>query len=421
MKKSIWILCILMTVSAVFSGCHKQPPQVTPDVTDEAPEYTFDTALESFDGIDVVLGAWWNIAWPQEPRNEAEADVVNRLTALRETKDLTFSYVTIDKDQYYDRIKNSIRRGQPLADLFWIEADRLQEFLDDELLSSFSYSGELSLNNADKWDQFCTFSSVRYGYVYGIYWGHALPGYVLYCNSDIVDTAAIDTAIADNTWNWDTLTEMAVSAANGGHRGFGGDYLDAMLATAGADVTDIIKGNENAEAILEYLHRMAAAGAVYGEDTDPAEAAFTVGLATDSVKMGDSFRMYPLPKCDKDADYISMTPNFMLLVMAKGSKDYGKIETAINLYADIMLKYDNMSGATEDQVRIADFFASDGTRIFKKKNTDYDQVIKPFIKVLLEGGTSAADLLKMWRLEFSKYPVPDVTTDPSQGQPGNVG
>ncbi len=413
------IICLLLSALVILAGCTDAPPEVT--TADTTEEYTFDTSVESFDGLNVVIGAWWNIGWPPEPRNAEEADVVNRLSALEKTKDLTFSYVTIDYDRYYDRMKNSIRRGSPEADLFWIEADRLQEFLDEDMLSSFSYSGELTLNDDSKWDQFCTFSSVRYGYVYGVYWGKALPGYVLYCNSDIVDTSVIDGAIADNTWNWDKLSEMAVEAAKGGHQGFGGDYLDAMLATAGADVTDIIRGNESAEKMLEYLHKMAAEGAVYGEDTPADDAAFAVGLAADAGDMGDSFKIYPLPKAAETSEYISMTPNFMLLVKAKGTKDYGKIETALNLYTDILMKYDRNGTASAEQTRIAEFFAEEGTRVFEKKITDYDQVIKPFMEVLLQGKTSAADLITMFKLEFSKYPVPEITTDPSQGEPGNVG
>ncbi len=419
MRRISAILCLLLAAVMCLSGCTDQE---TTNTVDSTSDYVFDTAVESFEDMTLTFGAWWNIAWPEEPRNEAEAPVVNALNALCNTKKLNIDYVKIDYDNYYNTIINSIEKGEPVADLFWIESDHLQYFLDRELLTPYSYSTQMDLTE-NKWDKFCTMNSVQYGYVYGVYWGKSIPGYVLYCNSEYVDMDAVNKAIGQGTWNWDTLVSMVTSISEGGTKGFGGDFLDAVLATNNADVTDVIKANDHAEKMLEYIHEMAAADAIY-DDTNlffNGEAAFYVGKASEAGELDSKYRMVTLPMGPDATEYISMTPDYMVLVMAKNSKSYSNIETALDLYTDIMWENKEDTYTSPQLKNITEFFSAVGTKVHRQKITGYEQVINPFMQVLLEGETPAADLLAMFRLEFSKYPVSDNTTDPNQEPPGGVG
>lgn len=420
MRKISTILCLLLAVAMCLSGCDNQE---TTDTVDSTSDYVFNTSVESFEDMTLTFGAWWNIAWPEEPRNDAEAPVVNALNALCSTKNLNIDYVKIAYENYYRTIIDSIENGDPVADLFWIESDHLQYFLDRELLIPYSYSTELDLTE-NKWDEFCTMNSIQYGYVYGVYWGKSIPGYVLYCNSEYVDMDVVENAISEGTWNWETLVNMVISMGEVGAKGFGGDFLDAVLATNNADITDIIKANDHAEKMLEYIRRMAAADAIYDDPNlfFDGEAAFYVGKASETWELDSKYQMVTLPMGPDATDYISMTTDYMVLVMAKNaSKSYSNIETALNLYTDIMWEYSADTYTSSQHKDITEFFSAAGTKVHRQKVTGYEQAINPFMSVLLEGETSAADLLQMFRLEFSKYPVPDNTTDPSQEITGGVG
>ncbi len=418
MKKSRSILCLLLAMLLALSAC--DGGDVT-ETTGGEPEFVFDTNVESFENMTVKFGAWWNIAWPEEPRNDQEAPVVDALNSLQDAKQVHFEYIRMNYDTYYGTIIDSIERGEPVVDLFWIESDRLQEFLDRELLIPYSYSTELDLTE-NKWDQFCNENSAQYGYVYGVYWGQSIPGYVLYCNSEYLDMEVIDAAISQGTWNWEMLTSLAISAKEMGAQGFGGDYLEAMLATNNAGITDIITANDHATSILEYIHKMAEAGVIYDDDSFfEGNAAFYVGKASDARQLDSKYHMITLPLGPDATEYISMTTDFMVLVMAKGAESYYNLETALNLYTDIMWEMDTETFPSQQVEQITAFFNAVGTKVYRPNVTEYDQIITPFMEELLEGNLSAAELLDMFRLEFSKYPVPDNTTDPSQDPAGDVG
>lgn len=412
------ILCLILAFALIFSGCNGGDNTET---TGNQPDFVFETNVESFDDMTVKMGAWWNIAWPEEPRNQEEAPVINALNYLESSKDVSFEYVKIDYDNYYSTIIDSIENGSPVADLFWIESDYLQYFLDRELLIPFSYSTELDLTE-NKWDQFCNKNSSQYGYVYGVYWGQSMPGYVLYVNTEYVDMDAIESAISQGTWNWDMLSTLAISSSEMDAKGFGGDFLEAMLATNGADITDVIKGNDHATVMLDYIQKMAAAGVVYRDNSFfDGNAAFYVGKASEGVELSSKYKMVTLPKGPNATDYVSMTTDFMVLVMAKGTKSYANLEIALNLYTDIMWENDTETfpnGQIED---ITEFFASVGSKVYIKNVTEYDEAITPFMNILLEGETTATELLEMFRLEFSKFDIPDNTTDPSIDKTGDVG
>ena len=411
-------LCLILSFVLVLTACNGGD---TTDTSGGSSDFVFDTNVESFEGMTVKFGAWWNIAWPEEPRNEAEAPVVNAINQLESTKDVSFEYIKIDYDNYYSTIVDSIQNGNPVADLFWIESSKLDYFLEKELLIPFSYSTELDLTE-NKWDQFCNLNSIQYGYVYGVYWGQSLPGYVLYVNTEYVDMESVENAISQGTWNWDMLSSLAISAKEVGANGFGGDYLEAMLATNGADITDVIKANDRATAMLNYIQKMAAAGAIYEDDSFfQGNAAFYVGKANEKTDLDSKYHMVTLPKGPDAEEYISMTTDFMVLVMAKGTKSYFNLETALNLYTDIMWKYDTETYPNHQLEDVTNFFTAVGTKVYAQNIRDYDEVITPFMDVLLDGKTSTSQLLEMFRLEFSKYPVPEKTTDPSIDKPGDVG
>ena len=114
-------------------------------------------------------------------------------------------------------------------------------------------------------------------------------------------------------------------------------------------MTDIVRGSKQAAEMLEFTHRIAEAGAFYSDDGfGDGNAAFYVGQATDAPDMPGTYELVTLPKGVNSDEYISMTEDSMIVVMAKSDKTYAYIETALNLYTDIMWQYNRDVYASEE-------------------------------------------------------------------------